>query len=130
MEEMSRDDVEQRGQRLGEAAVMPRVITLLQGLDDTRSQVIRLDPDTLVMYTRAIKAAAQQIGLPVMVKTRSDRMAMALETDEDRARHIRLNALRSRRARDGPAEACAAVPFTALQTLKRRATDARSGQLS
>jgi hypothetical protein len=76
MEEMSRDDVEQRGQRLGEAAVMPRVITLLQGLDDTRAQVIRLDPDILVMYTRAIKVAAQQIGLLVMVKTRSDGMVM------------------------------------------------------
>jgi hypothetical protein len=31
------------------------------------------------MYTRAIKVAAQQIGLPVMVKTLSDRMTMALE---------------------------------------------------
>jgi hypothetical protein len=54
------------------------------------------------MYTRAIKAAAQQIGLPVMVKTLSDRIAMALETDEDRVWQIRLNALRSRRAHDGP----------------------------
>jgi hypothetical protein len=44
-------------------------------------------------YTRAIKATAQQIGLPVMVKTLSAGMAIALETDEDRARRSRLNAL-------------------------------------
>jgi hypothetical protein len=80
------------GQRLGEE-VMPRVITLLHGLDDTRAKVIRLDPDTRVMYTRALKAAAQQIGGPVMGKTLRDGMAIALETDEDRTRHIRLNAL-------------------------------------
>ena len=80
------------GQSLGEE-VMPRVITLLHGLDDTRAKVIRPDPDTRVMYTRALKAAAQQIGGPVMVKTLSDRIVIALETDEDRARHIRLNAL-------------------------------------
>jgi predicted TIM-barrel enzyme len=52
-----------------------------------------VDQDTLVMYTRAIKAAAQQIGLPVIVKTLSDGIAIVLETDEERARHIRLNAL-------------------------------------
>jgi acylphosphatase len=52
-----------------------------------------VDQDTLVMYTRAIKAAAQQIGLPVIVKTLSDGIAIALEMDEERARHIRLNAL-------------------------------------
>jgi predicted TIM-barrel enzyme len=52
-----------------------------------------VDQDTLAMYTRAIKAAAQQIGLPVIVKTLSDGIAIALETDEERARHIRLNAL-------------------------------------
>jgi len=45
------------------------------------------------MYTRAIKAAAQQIGLPVIVKTLSDGIAIALETDEGRARQIRLKAL-------------------------------------
>jgi hypothetical protein len=56
---MSRDNFEKRGQRLGEEEVMPRVIALLHGLDDTRAQVIRLDPDTLVMYTRAIKATAE-----------------------------------------------------------------------
>jgi hypothetical protein len=72
---------------------MQRVIALLHGLDDTRAKVIRLDPDILVTYTRAIKVAAQPIGLPVMVKTLSDGVAIALETDEDRARHIRLNAL-------------------------------------
>jgi acylphosphatase len=55
--------------------------------------VIRLNPDPLVMYTRAIKVAAQQIGLPVMVKTLSDGIAIALETDADRARHIRQTAL-------------------------------------
>jgi hypothetical protein len=92
MYEMSRDDFE-KSQSLGEEEVMPRVITLLHGLDDTRAKAIRLDPDTLVMYTRAIKVAAQQIGLLVMVKTLSDRMAIALETDDERARHIRLNAL-------------------------------------
>jgi acylphosphatase len=52
-----------------------------------------VDQDTLVMYTRAIKAAAQQTGLPVIVKTLSDGIAIVLETDEERARHIRLNAL-------------------------------------
>ena len=72
---------------------MQRVIALLHGLDDTRAKVIRLDPDPLVRDTRAIQAAAQPIGLPVLVKTRSDGMAIAPETDEDRARHIRRNAL-------------------------------------
>lgn len=91
--EISRDDFEKIGQRLGEEEVMQRVITVLHDLDDTRAKVIRLDPDTLVMYRRAIEAAALQIGLPVVVKTLSDGIAIALETDEDRARHIRLNAL-------------------------------------
>ena len=72
---------------------MPRVITLLHGLDDPRAKVTRLDPDPRVMSTRALKVAAEQIGLPVLVKTLSDGMAIALETDDDRARHIRLNAL-------------------------------------
>ncbi len=48
MYKISRDDFEKRGQSLGEEEVMQRVITLLHGLDDTRAQVIRLDPDTLV----------------------------------------------------------------------------------
>jgi hypothetical protein len=91
--EISRDDFEKMGQSLGEEEVMQRVITLLHDLDDTRAKVIRLDPDTLATYTRAIKAAAQQVGLPVIVKTLSDGIAIALETDEDRARQIRLNAL-------------------------------------
>ena len=80
------------GQSLGEE-VMPRVITLLHGLDDPRAKMIRPDPDTRVMDTRALKAAVQQIGGPVRVKTLRNGMAIALETDEDRARHIRLNAL-------------------------------------
>jgi biotin carboxylase len=91
--EISRDDFEKMGQSLGEEEVMQRVIALLHGLDDTRAKVIRLDPDTLVMYTRAIEAAAQQIGLPVIVKPLSDGIAIALDTDEDRARRVRLNAL-------------------------------------
>jgi hypothetical protein len=72
---------------------MPRVIALLHGLDDTRAQVIRLDPDILLIYARAITVAAQPIGLPVMVKTRGNGVAIALETDDDGAWHIRLNAL-------------------------------------
>ena len=91
--EMSREDFEKLGQRLGEEEVMQRVIALLHGLDETRAKVIRLDPDTLVMYTRAIEAAAQQIGLAVIVKPLSDGIAIALDTDEDRARRVRLNAL-------------------------------------
>jgi hypothetical protein len=91
--EISREDFEKIGQHLGEEEVMQRVITLLHGLDDTRAKVIRLDPDQLVLYTRTIEAAAQQTGLPVLVKTLSDGIAIALETDADRARHIRLNAL-------------------------------------
>ena len=91
--EISRDDFEKIGQRLGEEEVMQRVIALLHDLDDSRAKVIRLDPDKLVMYTRTIEAAAQQIGLPVLVKTLSDGIAIALDTDEDRARQTRLNAL-------------------------------------
>jgi acylphosphatase len=81
------------GQHLGEEEVMQRVITLLHGLDDTRAKVIHLGPDQRVMYTRTIEVAAQQIGLPVLVKTLSDGIAIALETDVDQARHIRLNTL-------------------------------------
>jgi hypothetical protein len=91
--EISRDDFEKMGQSLEEEEVMRRVIGVLHGLDDTRAKVIRLDPDRVAAYTRAIKAAAQQIGLPVIVKTLSDGIAIALETDEDRARQIRLEAL-------------------------------------
>jgi hypothetical protein len=91
--EISREDFEKLGQRLGEEEVMQRLIALLHDLDDTRAKVIRLDPDQLVRYTRAIEAAAQQIGLPVLVKTLSDGIAIALDMDEDRARRVRLNAL-------------------------------------
>jgi hypothetical protein len=90
--DISREDFEKMGQHRGEEEVMQRVITLLHSLDDTRAKVIRLDPDQLIMYTRTIEAAAQRIGLPVMVKTLSDGIARALETDAERARHIRLNA--------------------------------------
>ena len=55
--------------------------------------MIRLDPDILVIYARAITVAAQPIGLPVMVKTLGNGMAIALETDDGWAWHIRLNAL-------------------------------------
>jgi hypothetical protein len=91
--EISREDFEKLGQQLGEAEVMERLIALLHDLDDTRAKVIRLDPDQLVRYTRAIEAAAQQIGLPVLVKPLSDGIAIALDTDEDRARRVRLQAL-------------------------------------
>ena len=91
--EISREDFEKLGQRLGEEEVMERLIALLHSLDDTRAKVIRLDPDQLVRYTRAIEAAAQQIGLPVLVKPLSDGIAIALDTDEDRARRVRLQAL-------------------------------------
>jgi hypothetical protein len=91
--EISREDFEKLGQRLGEEEVMERLIALLHSLDDTRAKVIRLDPDQLVRYTRAIEAAAQQIGLAVLVKPLSDGIAIALDTDEDRARRTRLQAL-------------------------------------
>jgi hypothetical protein len=55
--------------------------------------VIHLEPDKVAMYTRSIEVAAQRIGLPVLVKALSDGMAIALETDEDRARKIRQAAL-------------------------------------
>jgi hypothetical protein len=91
--EISREDFEKLGQRLGEAEVMERLIALLHSLDDTRAKVIRLDPDQLVRYTRALETAAQQIGLAVLVKPLSDGIAIALDTDEDRARRTRLQAL-------------------------------------
>jgi hypothetical protein len=43
MYEMSRDDFEKRGQSLGEEEVMPRVITLLHGLD-------QIPPDLVVKF--------------------------------------------------------------------------------
>jgi hypothetical protein len=65
----------------------------MQGLDETRAKLIHLDSDKVAMYTRSVEAAAQRIGLPVIVKALSDGIAIALETDEDRARKIRQTAL-------------------------------------
>jgi hypothetical protein len=91
--EISREDFEKLGRSTQEEAFIQTVIELLHGLDDTRAKVIRLDPDKLATYTRSVEAAAQRIGLPVLIKTLSDGIAIALETDEDRARHIRQTAL-------------------------------------
>jgi hypothetical protein len=91
--EISREDFEKLGRSTEEEVFIQTVIELLHGLDDTRAKVIRLDPDKLATYTRALEAAAQRIGLPVIVKTLSDGIAIALETDEARARHIRQTAL-------------------------------------
>ncbi len=91
--EISREDFEKLGRSTEEEVFIQTVIELLHGLDDTRAKVIRLDPDKLATYTRAIEAAAQRIGLPVVIKTLSDGIAIALETDEARARHIRQTAL-------------------------------------
>jgi hypothetical protein len=91
--DISREDFEKLGRSTGEEEFIRTVIELLQGLDDTRAKVIRLDPDKLATYTRSLEVAAQRIGLPVIVKTLSDGIAVALETDADRARHIRLSAL-------------------------------------
>src|SRR5262245_2076799 len=84
--DISRDDFEKTAQSLEGDEVMRRVIVLPHGLGDTRVKVIRLDPDTLALSIGAIRAAAQQIGLRVIAKTPSDGIAIALETDEDRAR--------------------------------------------
>jgi hypothetical protein len=91
--EISRDDFEKLGRSTGEEEFIQTVIELLQGLDETRAKVIHLDPDKLATYTRSIEAAAQRIGLPVIVKTLSNGIAIALETDPDRARNIRQTAL-------------------------------------
>jgi hypothetical protein len=91
--EISREDFDKLGRSTEEEEVIRTVIELLHGLDDTRAKVIRLEPDKLGPYTRSIEAAAQRIGLPVVVKTLSDGMAIALDTDADRARQTRLNAL-------------------------------------
>jgi hypothetical protein len=91
--EISREDFEKLGRSTQEEEVIRTVIELLHGLDDTRAKVIRLDPDKVGPYTRSIEAAAQRIGLPVIVKTLSDGIAIALETDEARVRQTRLNAL-------------------------------------
>jgi hypothetical protein len=91
--EISREDFEKLGRSTEEEAFIQTVIELLQNLDDTRAKVIHLDPDKLATYTRSIEAAAQRIGLPVIIKTLSNGIAIALETDEDRARHVRQTAL-------------------------------------
>jgi hypothetical protein len=91
--EISRDDFEKLGRSTQEEEFIQTVMELLQGLDETRAKVILLDPDKLAMYTRSIKVAAQRVGMPVLVKTLSNGIAIALETDEDRARNIRLTAL-------------------------------------
>src|SRR5918992_4851435 len=91
--EISREDFEKLGRSTQEEEFIRTVIELLHGLDDTRAKVIQLDPDKVATYTRSIEVAAQRIGLPVIVKTLSDGIAIALETDADRVRDIRLTAL-------------------------------------
>jgi hypothetical protein len=91
--EISRDDFEKLGRSTREEEFIQTVMELLQGLDKTRAKVIHLDPNKLAMYTRSVEVAAQRVGLPVIVKTLSNGMAIALETDEDRARKIRQTAL-------------------------------------
>ena len=91
--EISREDFEKIGRSTQEEEFIQTVIELLQGLDATRAKVIHLDPDKVATYTRSIEVAAQRVGLPVIVKTLSDGIAIALETDEDRARKIRQTAL-------------------------------------
>jgi len=91
--EISREDFEKLGRSTEEDVFIQTVIELLQGLDETRAKVIRLDPDKLAAYTRSLEAAARRIGLPVVIKTLSDGIAIALETDDARARHVRQTAL-------------------------------------
>jgi hypothetical protein len=91
--EISREDFEKLGRSTEEDVFIQTVIELLQGLDETRAKVIRLDPGKLAAYTRSLEAAAQRIGLPVVIKTLSDGIAIALETDDARARHVRQTAL-------------------------------------
>jgi hypothetical protein len=84
---------EKSGRSTREEEFIQTVMELLQGLDATRAKVLHLDPDKVALYTRSIEVAAQRVGLPVLVKTLSNGMAIALETDEDRARQIRQTAL-------------------------------------
>jgi hypothetical protein len=93
MDEISQEDVEKLGRSTREEEFMQTVMELLQGLDATKAKVIHLDATNLAMYTRSIEVAAQRVGLPVLVKTLRNGTALALETDEDRARHIRQTAL-------------------------------------
>ena len=91
--EISRDDFEKLGRSTREEEFIQTVMELLQALDATRAKVILLDQPKLAMYTRSIEVAAQRVGLPVIVKTLRNGIAIALETDEDRARKIRQTAL-------------------------------------
>jgi hypothetical protein len=91
--EISREDFEKLGRSSGEEEFIRTVMELLQGLDETRAKVILLDPDRVATYTRALEVAARQVGLPVVVKTLSNGMAIALEADQERARQIRQTAL-------------------------------------
>jgi 3-dehydroquinate dehydratase len=92
--EIPREDFEKLGRSTEEEEEFIRmVMELLQGLDETRAKVILLDPNKVTMYTRALEVAARQVGLPVIVKTLSNGMAIALEANEERARQIRQAAL-------------------------------------
>ena len=91
--EISREDFEKLGRSTQEEEFIQTVLELMQGLDETRAKLIHLDSDKVAMYTRSVEVAAQRIGLPVIVKALSDGIAIALETDEDRARKIRQTAL-------------------------------------
>jgi hypothetical protein len=91
--EISREDFDKLGRSTGEEEFIRTVMELMQGLDETRAKVILLDPDNVAQYTRAIEVATQQVGLPVVVKTLRNGIAIALETDPERARQIRQTAL-------------------------------------
>jgi hypothetical protein len=91
--EISREDFDKLGRSTQEEEFIQTVIELLHSLDATRAKVIQLEPDKLATYTRSIEAAAQRIGLPIIVKTLSNGIAIALETDEERARAVRQAAL-------------------------------------
>jgi hypothetical protein len=82
---ISRADFEKLGRSTREEEAIRTVMELLQGLDATRAKVIHLDPNKLALYTRSVEVAAQRVGLPVVVKTLRNGMAIALETDENRA---------------------------------------------
>jgi hypothetical protein len=91
--EISRADFEKLGRSTQEEEFIQTVMELLQGLDATRAKVILLDPHKVALYTRSVEVAAQRVGVPVVVKTLRNGIALALETDEDRARQIRQTAL-------------------------------------
>jgi 3-dehydroquinate dehydratase len=91
--EIPREDFEKLGRSTEEEEFIRIVMELLQGLDETRAKVILLDPNKVTMYTRALEVAARQVGLPVIVKTLSNGIAIALEANQERARQIRQSAL-------------------------------------